>query len=133
VRFGTCEVRDAATGAVVSGSSCTVTDLRVGSVWEPTGNRQTDMYAKTTSTQGNEQYLVLSLNLADTRDLPADWAWATSGVGDPQGQLRPPAGYACSNLPALTGQTPTGWAAGAQTFYFLLFENRAGRSGLSCS
>lgn len=132
VLFGTCEVRDSA-GTLVPGSTCTVTDLRVDEPWTTAGSRQTNVYVQTSSNKVSGQVLALSLRLQDARGLPATWAWTTSGIVSPQSQIVPTPGFACASLPALQATTPAEWDGGTKVYYFQLFENRTGVSGLICS
>lgn len=129
--FGTCTVVNP-TGNPIAGQTCTVTDFRMGTYWGADGSRTANLYVSFSSVGVNgNQRVQFSLSLQGAQGVPTNWNWSTSGSLS-GGNITPLSGYACSELPALRGQTPAGWGSYTSVF-FQVAENRATASNLSCS
>ncbi|MEN0128001.1 MAG: hypothetical protein AAGC49_01075 [Brevundimonas sp.] len=131
--FGTCVVLNK--NGTATGKQCTVTGLRAEPYndGKPVGDRTANMYVNVSAPQaksdGTEQ-IEVTLSLQAATGLPAYWTWSTAGV-DP-GNLSAYPGFACTSLPALRAYAP-GWAGAGGDVYFVLFEKRAGHTGMLCT
>ena len=131
VSFGTCVVRNKNDNA--TGRTCTVTEMRAVEFNDshPVGDRTANMYFKVSAPQAKSgDDFEVTLDLRTATGLPANWVWSTSGVGP--GNLTAFTGFACASLPTLKAYAPD-WASSGGDVFFVLYEQRVGRSGMACA
>lgn len=116
-----------ADGTVKSNGYCSVTSVVVQAEWGGTGNR-TRNYNVTFNTNADRGYIQFTINLAPTGT--STFTWSTAGLARADSpQVTPNTGWTCSQLPKLTGKTPTDWSWGSNSqIYFQIVENRATNS-----
>lgn len=114
-----------ANGTPRAGGHCTITSVTVGAQWGDPGNR-TRNYTLRFDTNAADGYIQFTVNLAAGTGA---FSWGNAGLVAPSQQVTPDNAWSCSQLPILSGKTPTNWGWGANSsIFFQIAENRRSAS-----